>query len=144
MVGTVRTVYNLAEGLSRSHDVEIVSLSRKRKKPFFQLPEGVRLVPLSDSGAGADAADKPSGLARLWWSRKAEQIIPEAERARNQNYSPEAVSALRRYLRTTDADVVMGTRPGDRKSTRLNSSHVATSYAVFCLKKQTNTRSNPS
>src|SRR5690625_5455602 len=25
---------------------------------------------------------------------------------------------------------------GDRKSTRLNSSHVAISYAVFCLKKQ--------
>src|SRR5439155_6116736 len=25
----------------------------------------------------------------------------------------------------------------DRKSTRLNSSHVATSYAVFCLKKHT-------
>src|SRR5439155_16142429 len=28
------------------------------------------------------------------------------------------------------------TRP-DRKSTRLNSSHVASSYAVFCLKKKT-------
>src|SRR5215208_4424612 len=28
-----------------------------------------------------------------------------------------------------------GTR-GDRKSTRLNSSHVAISYAVFCLKKK--------
>src|SRR5437870_9801209 len=28
-------------------------------------------------------------------------------------------------------------RPGsDRKSTRLNSSHVASSYAVFCLKKK--------
>src|SRR5690625_7085541 len=26
----------------------------------------------------------------------------------------------------------------DRKSTRLNSSHVASSYAVFCLKKKTN------
>src|SRR5207253_6902037 len=26
--------------------------------------------------------------------------------------------------------------PPDRKSTRLNSSHVATSYAVFCLKKK--------
>src|SRR5690625_6959325 len=25
---------------------------------------------------------------------------------------------------------------GDRKSTRLNSSHVASSYAVFCLKKK--------
>src|SRR5437870_10889258 len=29
---------------------------------------------------------------------------------------------------------------GDRKSTRLNSSHVAISYAVFCLKKKTNKR----
>src|SRR5699024_9016441 len=28
------------------------------------------------------------------------------------------------------------TRPGDRKSTRLNSSHVSISYAVFCLKKK--------
>src|SRR5437660_5479725 len=27
-------------------------------------------------------------------------------------------------------------RPSDRKSTRLNSSHVAISYAVFCLKKK--------
>src|SRR5690625_6721966 len=27
-------------------------------------------------------------------------------------------------------------RDQDRKSTRLNSSHVATSYAVFCLKKK--------
>ncbi len=27
----------------------------------------------------------------------------------------------------------------DRKSTRLNSSHVVISYAVFCLKKKTNT-----
>src|SRR5207253_10391630 len=27
-------------------------------------------------------------------------------------------------------------RPTDRKSTRLNSSHVAISYAVFCLKKK--------
>src|SRR5690606_41840889 len=27
-------------------------------------------------------------------------------------------------------------QPGDRKSTRLNSSHVKISYAVFCLKKK--------
>src|SRR5437660_2627171 len=31
----------------------------------------------------------------------------------------------------------------DRKSTRLNSSHVAISYAVFCLKKKTNTQYLP-
>src|SRR5207253_10492954 len=35
--------------------------------------------------------------------------------------------------------------PRDRKSTRLNSSHVAISYAVFCLKKkkQKNIKSTP-
>src|SRR5690625_6957645 len=31
----------------------------------------------------------------------------------------------------------LGEIPEDRKSTRLNSSHVAISYAVFCLKKTT-------
>src|SRR5256885_4069584 len=30
-----------------------------------------------------------------------------------------------------------GWRPRDRKSTRLNSSHLVISYAVFCLKKKT-------
>src|SRR5690606_40248435 len=33
-----------------------------------------------------------------------------------------------------------GVRREDRKSTRLNSSHVKISYAVFCLKKKTNTQ----
>src|SRR5204862_2450929 len=32
------------------------------------------------------------------------------------------------------------TRSSDRKSTRLNSSHVEISYAVFCLKKKTKTK----
>src|SRR5207253_6558089 len=38
---------------------------------------------------------------------------------------------LRRSRRAQDH------RASDRKSTRLNSSHVAISYAVFCLKKKT-------
>src|SRR5438034_5844352 len=32
----------------------------------------------------------------------------------------------------------------DRKSTRLNSSHTVTSYAVFCLKKKTKTETHTS
>src|SRR3712207_7449392 len=42
------------------------------------------------------------------------------------------------------ADAVPGLRErsaGDRKSTRLNSSHANISYAVFCLKKKTMHRS---
>src|SRR5438874_8085216 len=40
--------------------------------------------------------------------------------------------------RNFGSPVVMGPRSsrGDRKSTRLNSSHVEISYAVFCLKKK--------
>src|SRR5437867_10238902 len=33
----------------------------------------------------------------------------------------------------------IATKPSDRKSTRLNSSHRTISYAVFCLKKKTKT-----
>src|SRR5438067_9235402 len=36
-----------------------------------------------------------------------------------------------RYLEARDVKLVV-----DRKSTRLNSSHVSISYAVFCLKKK--------
>src|SRR2546429_4684334 len=35
-----------------------------------------------------------------------------------------------------EGGVRLGASPGDRKSTRLNSSHGYISYAVFCLKKK--------
>src|SRR5262245_64171285 len=35
-----------------------------------------------------------------------------------------------------ELDVRVGEAVGDRKSTRLNSSHLGISYAVFCLKKK--------
>src|SRR5256885_6086951 len=34
-------------------------------------------------------------------------------------------------------------KAGDRKSTRLNSSHLVISYAVFCLKKKNNSLHDP-
>src|SRR2546426_9211959 len=45
---------------------------------------------------------------------------------------------LARLARAARLDVVPFdfTRLGDRKSTRLNSSHLVISYAVFCLKKK--------
>src|SRR5438067_6873180 len=42
---------------------------------------------------------------------------------------------VRRALRTAEHPVPEQQEP-DRKSTRLNSSHVSISYAVFCLKKK--------
>src|SRR5207249_11951402 len=54
----------------------------------------------------------------------------------------------RRHLRRIDQRARLGerrraggaNRKGDRKSTRLNSSHVSISYAVFCLKKKKKTQ----
>src|SRR5262245_64326203 len=40
-----------------------------------------------------------------------------------------------RYERNDPAQAPLGQK-GDRKSTRLNSSHLGISYAVFCLKKK--------
>src|SRR6202046_5907940 len=44
---------------------------------------------------------------------------------------------VERCVRVSEPDRDAGSRAGrDRKSTRLNSSHVSISYAVFCLKKK--------
>ncbi|PWV54955.1 glycosyltransferase family 4 protein [Nocardiopsis sp. L17-MgMaSL7] len=111
MGGTVRTVHNLARGLSAHHEVEIVSLVRKRRRPFFTPDENVRLVPLSDD-TDESRVRPPRKRVMDHWHQQAERIVPEPERRRNKNYTPEAVTGLRRYLRTTKADVVIGTRPG--------------------------------
>src|SRR3989442_6304591 len=45
----------------------------------------------------------------------------------------------RSVLRSREAVLKQDLQEIDRKSTRLNSSHVRISYAVFCLKKKTQT-----
>src|SRR5207249_10604759 len=44
------------------------------------------------------------------------------------------------YATRYDAETGLRLRNLDRKSTRLNSSHVSISYAVFCLKKKNKTQ----
>ncbi|WP_433379868.1 glycosyltransferase [Streptosporangium sp. CA-115845] len=48
MGGTIRTVLNLAGHLARERDVEIVSVVRTARKPFFPIPLGVRVSFLDD------------------------------------------------------------------------------------------------
>src|SRR5438067_12303269 len=47
-----------------------------------------------------------------------------------------ATSTIRRICRSGSARAPAWALRADRKSTRLNSSHVSISYAVFCLKKK--------
>src|SRR5207249_11363706 len=51
-------------------------------------------------------------------------------------FSEPSSTTLELLSRTRDESIARKTRERDRKSTRLNSSHVSISYAVFCLKKK--------
>src|SRR5690625_6483381 len=73
-----------------------------------------------------------------------EYMLNEFEVEKNQKF-PTIIQSKRRSVQVMKWGVenpIMSTGPelfylfGDRKSTRLNSSHVAISYAVFCLKKK--------
>src|SRR5690606_25419079 len=89
-----------------------------------------------------------SCCARSLWSKGAAAVesltayIKEAKREtrRARQEPPTQDSLIRRHLALP---VVLATEIArkanlDRKSTRLNSSHVKISYAVFCLKKKIN------
>src|SRR5690349_22447845 len=73
-------------------------------------------------------------------------IDPETIRSNGYSFQIETTyRALRKGLRVVEVPIVFVDRTaGDRKSTRLNSSHVEISYAVFCLKKKTTTTSHRS
>src|SRR5690554_4950975 len=60
-------------------------------------------------------------------------VFGSARTQAHQDYYQKAVN-VSRLLAERGYGVITG--GGDRKSTRLNSSHVRISYAVFCLKKK--------
>src|SRR5436309_11698895 len=68
-----------------------------------------------------------TSTARSWWGIRSESTIPAGSSQGTSSCPRHAPRAWKGALRT------------DRKSTRLNSSHVKISYAVFCLKKKTYT-----
>src|SRR5690606_28854812 len=92
---------------------------------------GTRVEPL------AEAASQEAPWLRLRWLNVAtaearerlEALLPPAQKAGVEITVGE--DGLVAMAQAPEADLV------DRKSTRLNSSHVKISYAVFCLKKKT-------
>src|SRR5438045_6065141 len=55
---------------------------------------------------------------------------------------PEMPTLLASVATTTGRNLLYGVSTLDRKSTRLNSSHLGISYAVFCLKKKKKSQSD--
>src|SRR3712207_7603975 len=76
------------------------------------------------------------GLGRLG-ERPSERVDEELVRLLGQDEGPGlAGRADDAAGRTREADQVLVAPAGDRKSTRLNSSHANISYAVSCLRKK--------
>src|SRR5437879_8241419 len=81
-------------------------------------------------------------LTKVHLDAKATQAATHVGVARVPEPRIDKLAALYRPKKVTHATVqsadvhVLHRRMGDRKSTRLNSSHRCISYAVFCLKKK--------
>src|SRR5690606_42012129 len=96
-------------------------------------------------------------LSSLSLRPRVSALFPYTTLFRSHFFNPVAVMPLIEVVKTPHTDdetlstamvtaaklfktaVITADTPGDRKSTRLNSSHVKISYAVFCLKKKKNT-----
>src|SRR5690242_20885867 len=93
--------------------------------------EALRSVPLFASLDDDAARDLRSLLS--------EKMVPQKTRLFKQGDTGDAMyliesGRVRISIRDADAQEVTLAELADRKSTRLNSSHMSISYAVFCLK----------
>src|SRR5437870_2057577 len=79
----------------------------------------------------ADTASPESPLANFAEQQVALYRLREAQRKANEEAEKAETKALEERAMKVASEAQI-----DRKSTRLNSSHVAISYAVFCLKKK--------
>src|SRR5439155_21845985 len=101
-------------------------IPRPPRSPLFPYTTLFR-SPITMTGT----ATEPDGDATiLQWS------IPSGPPGPAPDYDPGNTLSVTTQLPTPGYYTFAFTATEDRKSTRLNSSHVAISYAVFCLKKK--------
>ncbi|OIV35929.1 hypothetical protein BIV57_19035 [Mangrovactinospora gilvigrisea] len=102
--GTNRTTLNLAAALADRHQVEIVSVFRSHDKAVFTPDPRVRVTALLDVRPGGPDREHPLRA-------EASRCFPRHE-ARFRQYSALTDRRVREYCAATDADVLVGTRPG--------------------------------
>jgi glycosyltransferase involved in cell wall biosynthesis len=108
MGGTIRSVHNLAGHLAPDYEVEILSVFRRREKPFFEFPPGVEVTALDDQRPGATPRPLrlPRAILRMFPSAL---MHPEDRAAKESNLWVDLM--LVRKLRRRSG-LLIGTRPG--------------------------------
>jgi glycosyltransferase involved in cell wall biosynthesis len=107
MGGTIRTTLNLAEQLAQTHDVELISVIRRRERPLFPFPEGIEVTTLDDRRASVqDEIPRLARRLRGWPS-----LLVHPEDWAFGASSPWSDLQLIRKLRSLDGGVLITTRP---------------------------------
>src|SRR5690625_6948730 len=112
---------------------DTVEVNESRFKDYPQQPHGGKLVDRVLTGEARDEAmERALSLPKIMVDLEA---VITLEMIATGVLSPNEGFMVEKDYKS----VLENGRLRDRKSTRLNSSHVAISYAVFCLKKKRNT-----
>lgn len=109
MGGTIRTALNLAEHLAPAHDVEIVSVVRRRDSPFFAFPSGVEVASLDDQRPSAQGGRAAGRVRRLLRGMPSVLVHPD-----DHNYAACSLlsdALLLRRLWSLPDGVLITTRP---------------------------------
>jgi glycosyltransferase involved in cell wall biosynthesis len=105
--GTIRTTFTTAGELAKGHDVEIVSVFRRRDDTALPLPEGVRLRSLTDLRASTlERASAP----RRWAAGQRTRLMSSHD-FRHPNFNLLTDANLFRYIASVRDGVLIGTRP---------------------------------
>jgi glycosyltransferase involved in cell wall biosynthesis len=111
--GTIRTVFNQANALCATHDVEIASVYRHTEKPAFPLDPRVKLVSVTDlRDDGSRWTDKAGTNSRLWRkTRRLRNPLPHGHDFRYHRWDPLADLKVVSYMRSQQDGVLITTRP---------------------------------
>jgi glycosyltransferase involved in cell wall biosynthesis len=104
MGGTIRSTLNLAGQLAQRHEVEILSVVRRRDEPHFPFPPGVRVTAIDDQRPG-----RRGRLAEALGRRHGRLLHPLDRASRASSLWTDVM--LVRRLRRIRSGVVVGTRP---------------------------------
>ena len=103
--GTIRTTFNTAAALADRHDVEIVSVLRRRDEPELELDPRVRLRALTDLRPRRRSAPAE------WAASRPSRVIHHRD-YRYKTFNVLSDVQLLRYLASVRGGVLISTRPG--------------------------------